>query len=211
MKTDDLIAALAADTVRDPGPPRLLWPLMLPALALSGAALFATSGFRPGLLAALADPMVAAKVLLPLALGLLAAAVALRLARPAAGAGRLAPALLAVPAIAAVLVTVTLGLNPPAAWGMLLTGKTMVWCLTLIPAMAVLPLAGALWAIRQGAPTDAGRAGAAAGLASGALSAAVYALHCPEDSPLFFTAWYGTAILMVAAAGALVGARVLRW
>ncbi len=53
--------------------------------------------------------------------------------------------------------------------------------------------------------------GALAGLAGGGLGAAVYAMHCTEDSPLFWVTWYGTAIVVVTVASTLIGSRVLRW
>lgn len=45
----------------------------------------------------------------------------------------------------------------------------------------------------------------AAGVAAG------YALHCTEDSPLFFVSWYGLAIAIVGTLGAWLGHRFLRW
>ena len=52
---------------------------------------------------------------------------------------------------------------------------------------------------------------AAAGLLAGGLAATLYATHCTDDSPLFVAAWYSLAIAGVAALGALIGARWLRW
>ena len=52
------------------------------------------------------------------------------------------------------------------------------------------PLVGALLALRQGAPEHPAFAGAAAGLLAGAIGAACYATHCPDDSPLFVAAWW---------------------
>ncbi|MEA2988814.1 MAG: hypothetical protein QOG83_1525, partial [Alphaproteobacteria bacterium] len=46
---------------------------------------------------------------------------------------------------------------------------------------------------------------------AGALGAAIYAAHCPDDSPLFIAAWYSIAIAVVAAVGAAAGRWVLRW
>ena len=72
-------------------------------------------------------------------------------------------------------------------------------------------LAATLWALRRGASTRPGLSGALAGLLSGAAAATVYAVHCTEDSPLFWSFWYVLAILFATALGALLGARVLRW
>ena len=50
-----------------------------------------------------------------------------------------------------------------------------------------------------------------AGLVAGAIGAAAYAFHCPDDSLPFVALWYGTAIAFCAAVGAILGPRVLRW
>jgi hypothetical protein len=72
-------------------------------------------------------------------------------------------------------------------------------------------LAATLWALRRGASTRPALSGALAGLLSGGAAATVYAVHCPEDSPLFYASWYVLAILGATALGALLGARLLRW
>ena len=54
-------------------------------------------------------------------------------------------------------------------------------------------------------------AGVVAGLVAGGLGAAVYAIHCPDDSPLFVAVWYSIAIAFVATVGGLAGHSVLRW
>ncbi|MCL2429688.1 MAG: NrsF family protein, partial [Alphaproteobacteria bacterium] len=61
------------------------------------------------------------------------------------------------------------------------------------------------------APRSPGLAGAAAGLAASGAAVVLYASHCPDDSPLFVAVWYSSAIAIVAAAGFLAGARLLRW
>jgi hypothetical protein len=68
-----------------------------------------------------------------------------------------------------------------------------------------------LIALRRGAPSSPGYAGAVAGLVSGGIAAALYALTCPDDSPLFIATWYSLAIAAVVAGTAWVGSRVLRW
>ncbi|MGB6637955.1 MAG: NrsF family protein, partial [Bradyrhizobium sp.] len=71
--------------------------------------------------------------------------------------------------------------------------------------------AGALVGLRHGAPARPAVAGAMAGLISAGLAAALYASHCTDDSPLFVATWYPIATAMVVAAGALIGAKVLRF
>ena len=47
--------------------------------------------------------------------------------------------------------------------------------------------------------------------AAAGLAATLYASHCTDDSPLFVATWYPIATAMVVAAGALIGAKVLRF
>jgi hypothetical protein len=68
-----------------------------------------------------------------------------------------------------------------------------------------------MWAMRRGAPASPVWAGAAVGRLAAAMGAALYALHCFDDSPLFAAVWYSAAILIVSAVGAAMGARLLRW
>ena len=90
-------------------------------------------------------------------------------------------------------------------------GKTITTCLVMIPLLSILPVASLLYAVRQGATTAPARAGFVAGLAGSGLSAAIYALHCTEDSPLFYVTWYGLAIMGVTLVSTLIGSRFLRW
>nr|WP_271570195.1 NrsF family protein [Bradyrhizobium sp. CCBAU 11386] len=46
---------------------------------------------------------------------------------------------------------------------------------------------------------------------SAGLAATPYASHCTDDSPLFVATWYTLAAALVAAVGALVGSKVLRY
>jgi hypothetical protein len=72
-------------------------------------------------------------------------------------------------------------------------------------------LAGALMARRHGARARPAVAGAVAGLLSAGLAATLYASHCTDDSPLFVATWYTIATALMAAIGALVGAKLLRY
>jgi hypothetical protein len=211
MKTDDLIAALAADSPAEAPLRRGLWPALLVALGVAILALGGTLGFRDDLLQSLANPVSVMRFVLTAALGGISLHLALVLARPEGrGMARLWP--LALP------VTVALGLwlwifaiTPAGAVPMAVVGKTMVACLVTIPLLSILPVAAILVALRRGATTAPALAGFAAGLAGGGLAAMTYALHCTEDSPLFYVTWYGLAIAGVTLATTLIGARVLRW
>ena len=211
MKTEELLAALAADPVPGPGPAARALRAVPVAAAAIVAAVWAALGFRPTILSDLPDPLSTLRFGLTLALFAAAGAIALRLSRPDARAGWPALALAAIPAVAAALWTWALLTTPPGGLGMAIQGKTLVTCLVSVPALSVLSSGAILWSLRQGAPTAPRLTGFLAGLAGGGLAAAAYALHCTETNPLFYVTWYGTGILVSGAAGALIGPRLLRW
>lgn len=211
MKTDDLIRALAADTVRQPHLRTTLVLGMVPSLAIAVLAVWFVLGFRADLLTALVTPISVARILLTGILGITATRLALLLARPEGGqVARLWP-LAAVAAAAFGLLLWAYITTPADARQMATVGKTMATCLVTIPLLSVLPVASLHYVLRQGATTTPLRAGFVAGLAGSGLSAAIYALHCTEDSPLFYVTWYGLAIMGVTLVSTLLGARSLRW
>jgi hypothetical protein len=90
--------------------------------------------------------------------------------------------------------------------GTKLVGSNSLICLTAIPLLSLSVLAAAPSALRVGAPTRPTLAGAAAGLLAGGFVAALYAMQCTDDTPLFS---YSVAIV-VSLAGA-AAPRLLRW
>jgi hypothetical protein len=211
MKTDELIRTLAADTMQGPKLRSKLMVLLLPALAIAALALWLTLGFRPDLGSALLTPISAARFVLAGVLGFTACHIALTLARPEGHmTARLWP-LAAVAGAALGLVVWSFATTAQDARQMATVGKTIATCLVTIPLLSILPVGALLYTLRQGATTAPARAGFVAGLAGSGLSAAIYALHCTEDSPLFYVTWYGLAIATVALVSALMGARMLRW
>jgi hypothetical protein len=116
-----------------------------------------------------------------------------------------APALLVLAVIAELLET------PAQSWIPHLIGHNSVYCLTLVPMLALAPLACLLFALKESAPVHPGRAGAVAGLAASGVAVVLYASHCPDDSPLFVAVWYSFAITIVAALGHFAGTRLLKW
>jgi hypothetical protein len=100
---------------------------------------------------------------------------------------------------------------PASLFGARLVGRNASVCLVAIPAMAALPLAGLLLALKRATPASPTGAGALAGLAAGAVAACFYGVHCTDDSPLFVATWYGLALAGLSALGALVGRRWLAW
>jgi hypothetical protein len=212
VRTSDLIRVLVADNNARALPPgRALMLALVPSLAITFSLHLATLGLRPHLLSLLGEPRLTFKLGLTVLLAVLSGPLALRLVKPGASVGAQALMLTAVPLLLAAALAGELLAVPRALWGERLVGSNALHCLESIPFLAAAPLAGILLALRHGAPERPGLAGAAAGLFAGAIGAACYATHCPDDSPLFVAAWYTLAIGIVTAAGAAAGHRFLRW
>lgn len=211
MTTEDLIRVMAADTAR---PQPLTTSLMLglfPSLLVALAVVATVLGFREDLAASLLTPLLAMRSLLVAALGLVAIRCALDLLRPEGGDSvRLWP-LAGIGAAALALLVWAYVTTPADTRQMAFFGKTLVLCLVMIPLLSILPVAAILFTLRRGATTAPALAGFVAGLAGSGLAAAIYSLHCTEDSPLFYVTWYGLAILSTAAVSAALGSRLLRW
>lgn len=213
MKTGDLIRALAADAeTRTASPQRALALALIPGVAIAFGLYFAALGLRPHLFALLGEnPRLVFKLCLTFLLACLSGRFVLRLVRPGADARGSALLLAVAPALLAIANLVELLTVPAALWSQRLVGSNAIHCLESIPFLGAVPLVAALLALRHGAPEHPALAGAGAGLLAGAIGAALYATHCPDDSPFFVATWYTLAIAIVAAVGALVGARLLRW
>ena len=212
MRTDDLVRALAADGGR------LGLPLaMRMALALGGTTVLVAvvylplHGTRHDVMSLAWTLRLVFKFAVPLAVAVAAGGLALDLVRPGTPVRRRLAWLALVAAALAAGVATELAVVPPAEWGARLVGANALRCLATVPMLSLLPLAAALAVLSRGAPRSPAAAGAGAGLAAGAAGALVYAMVCPDDSPLFLAVWYGIAAAVVTALGALVGRRVLRW
>jgi hypothetical protein len=212
METDQLIRTLAADSAHRARPVSLVLALgLLAAAPFSVAMFFAGLGVRPDIMTAMHNPFFDLKFAVALALAISAIAVGLHLSRPEASLRGwawmlLIPAGLLVGAIASEMML-------PQRLPMMtrLMGSNSRLCLTAIPLMSLPLLAATLIGLRHGAPTRPAITGAIAGLLSAGLAATLYASHCTDDSPLFVATWYTIATALVAAIGAGVGARVLRF
>ena len=212
MKTEDLIRALAADGATRPMPlQRTLAVALVPGVAIALMFHFTILGLRPHLLALLDEPRLLFKLCITILLAALSAVLVSRMARPGAGVHRIALLLTIVPVLLFAANIAELYALPAALWGQRLIGSNAIHCLESIPFLAAAPLFAILLALRKGAPERAALAGAAAGLLAGAIGAAFYATHCPDDSPLFVATWYTLAIAFVTVIGAIAGARLLRW
>lgn len=211
MNTEELIAVLARDSV----PPRRFGSIVGIALAggilLAALVFFATVGFRADIDTALQSARFLFKFVFTIALGAGAARLVLALGRPGASFRQHARSLILAPLLLAAAVAVELWLLPKGQWMPRMIGHNARFCLTLIPLFSVGPLACLLAALKQGAPSRPGLAGAMAGLAASGIAATFYAANCNDDSPLFLLLWYSLAITLVTAAGYLSGRRLLRW
>lgn len=211
MRTDALIRALAADARPDPAPAAALRRgLAIGALVVAALAL-PLLGLRPDPMAVLTSARVMLKQLLPVLLAVGAFGAALALARPDGRVGRWGLVLAAVPLLLLGAVAAELAALPREGWMPAMMGATHRFCVIWVTVMALPPLAGTLWALRNGASTRPGLSGALAGLLAGGTGAALYAIHCTEDSPLFYAVWYGLEILAATAIGWAAGRRLLRW
>jgi hypothetical protein len=212
VETDQLIRTLAADNSERSRPVGFVLALALVAAApVSVVMFFATLGVRPDVMTAMHNPFFDLKFAVTLALAISAIAISLHLSRPEALLRGWALLLL----VPAGLLAAGIGgeMMMPQRLPMMtrLVGHNSRACMTAIPLMSLPLLAGALYGLRHGAPTRPAVAGAIAGLLSAGLAATLYASHCTDDSPLFVMTWYSIAAALVAAIGALVGSRVLRF
>jgi hypothetical protein len=101
--------------------------------------------------------------------------------------------------------------TPPAGRLQLWLGRTSQVCSPWIVGLSLPIYLALVVALRRLAPTRLAMAGGFAGLTSGAVAAALYALHCPEQAPAFIATWYGLGVLGAGAIGALSGRWLLRW
>jgi hypothetical protein len=212
MDTDRLIQTLAADNDTRARPVGVvLASALLVALPVSGAMLLATLGIRPDIMTAMHNPFFDLKFVVTLALALPAIAISLHLSRPEASLRGWAWLLLLPVGILALAISGEMMQPQRLPMMTRLIGSNSRVCMIAIPAFSLPLLAAALFGLRHGAPARPAVAGAVAGLLSAGLAATLYAAHCSDDSPLFVATWYSLATAMVAAIGALAGAKLLRF
>jgi hypothetical protein len=213
MKTDDLIALLAADGA--PVDPHAVSRRFGTGLGLGTVAavalMLAWLGLRPDMVDAARLPMFWYKLAFPALLGGAALAAAARLSRPGVRVGlvwlALAAPVMALWAISAWL----LAQAPPLLRTDMLLGSSSSVCTFNIAVVSVPLFIAAFWAMKGFAPTRLALAGAVAGLLAGAVGALVYALHCTEMEAPFLAVWYVAGMLVPTVFGAVLGPRLLRW
>jgi hypothetical protein len=211
MKTSSLIDALAQDAPLRSTLARALSGAVIAGVVVAGLVFFLMVGFRDDIMAAAETPRFLLKFVVTIALACAATAALVRVAKPGAKVGLAGWALAIAPAILVVAVAIELIALPETLWVTALLGRNAKHCMTLIPLMALGPLACLLVALREGAPSHPGLAGAIAGLAASGIAATFYAANCTDDSPLFVVTWYPLATSIVVLLGYIGGRRFLRW
>lgn len=212
MKTQDLIRALAADTSTSAAPMARIWSLaVVGAAALAAIVFLLTIGPRPDIAAAAETVRFVAKPVLTMTLAMAALVAIGALSRPVPVRRTALAWLAAVPVLMGAAVALELAAVPSEQWRARLVGTNSMVCLTYIPLIGAGPLLLFLLALRHGAPGRPAIAGAVAGLLAGGIAATFYAMHCPDDSPLFVATWYTIAVAGLAAIGAAFAPCIARW
>ena len=210
MKTDELIESLAAQPLeRRTSIPRTFARSLAYGLCVA-ISLWLALGSRD-LLVSTTSIRFDVKLLSTLSLAVAASGLLLRMARPGAPVGYWLKGLLVAPGVVALAVIAELAATASGSWWTRLIGTNALDCLTYIPLLSAAPLVGLLLAMRQAAPTEPCLAGAVCGLSAGGFGGFFYAMHCPDDSPLFLATWYTIAIAGVTLIGGVAGSRILRW
>ena len=211
MKTDDLINMLAKDARVRIRFGRVFLIALGIGVVISAVLLLSTIGIRRNMADMIETPRVIFKLGFTLLLAVTATRLAFRIGKP--GVSLQSAALMLVLPLAVLIIGIVteLFVVPQTAWASSMEGRFSAFCLFFVPTLSTAPLAAILYSVRQGAPENPGKAGAVAGLAAGGIAAAIYAWHCPDDSPLFLATWYTTATAAVTALGAIIGSRYLRW
>ncbi|ATE65557.1 NrsF family protein [Rhizorhabdus dicambivorans] len=213
MDSDALIRSLAADL--RPVPRNAVGLRIAAGLGVGGAATVALIGwwlgFRPDFDVAMRGYTFWMKWIYTASLGTVAVSAAIQLARPEPVPLR-GLWLLGLPVLLlAAIGLVEMARTPSDQWFAMWLGRSWKQCPWIVLRLSIPIFIGLLWAYRRLAPTRLRAAGAAAGLAAGACAATLYCLHCPETSAMFVLTWYSLGIAAMAAIGALVGPRLLRW
>lgn len=213
MRTEELLRALTADGARPVVPiRRTLAAALLTGTLLSVLVFGLLLHPRPDIAQAIYTGPFVFKLIVCALLAGTAAALLSDTARPLPRFRRYWSGLLAsAPLLLGIAIIVELTRMPAHTWTARLIGHNAAHCLLLIPMLSLAPAGCVLVGLRNGAPIQPALAGAIAGLVAGGVAAALYALSCPDDSPLFVATWYSIAIAAVTAASSYAGRHVLRW
>ncbi len=170
----------------------------------------ATLGVRNDLMMGMADEMFFLRSGVLLMLGIATAITVVNMARP--GVGKLSRGwiwALITAALFPLTAAIMSAINMPPVEA--LRPMEGLKCLA-VSGIAALTIGGGLtyW-LRQGAPTSPERAGWLIGIASGALGAAAYNIHCPFNDIYYIGLWFTIPVVISAVLGRLVVPALIRW
>jgi hypothetical protein len=216
VNTDRLIDLLSANLA--PVSRGQLTKTLLLAIVSGGVGavmvMLGTVGLRAGLQTTAHLEWTALKLVLPLSVIALGAPFLAHSMRPGL-ASSTSWLLVFFPFVAAIAVSLAILLIVrPEIWLEMLRGSGQISsprCFLCILSFAALPFVTLIWALRQGAPTRLGVAGALAGIVAGGIGAVAYAFNCDSDTIPFITTCYSSAIALCAFIGAQLGPWLLRW
>ena len=215
MKTDELIHKLSKDASVASRPPLLLW---LAGTALGGAAVMAAtvallpiSPFRADLLQRFLQARFLGETLLWLTTAAATFSVVYKLSIP--GLWRRRDALWAVVPAGLFLLLFLSRPEPMGAgadWA-----REMDWvrgfCGPVIFWVGLSQAALMAWIVRKAAPTRLALAGFWIAFGSGAFGSFLMQFVCPKENFAHVALWHVTPVLVLAAAGAILGRKLLRW
>ncbi|ALL68453.1 hypothetical protein K788_00002615 [Paraburkholderia caribensis MBA4] len=213
MKTDELIDLLSRRA--EPVDNRIAvrqFAQWLPLAALGSLLMMRTIyGLRPDLPSAAQTGLFWAKLALPACIAIGALIITTRLSRPGAKVG--AGWLYIVVPLALVWLGggFIVGTAAPQDRSLLILGISWRSCPFNILLLSVPGVVATFLAVMSLAPTNLRLAGASAGLLASSIATIAYCFHCPEMSPAFWSIWYVLGMGLVAAIGAALGPRLLRW
>jgi hypothetical protein len=210
VKTDELIELLSKDSAPWRFRSVVAWAVAS-GIIIAAILFFVAIGFRPDIAEAVKSGRFLFKFVVTIALAATAIWVTLSVGRPDGALAQRGFALWLAPALLACAVLIELLVLPESQWMPQLIGQKARFCLTLIPLLSIGPFACLIAALRAGAPSNPGLAGAVAGLAASGIAATFYAANCTDDSALFVMTWYPIAIVLVSTMGYLLGRKVLTW
>jgi hypothetical protein len=211
LKTNDLISLMAEDAPVTMRLGRRMTLALMIGVVISAALLLSTIGMRQNMAEAIETSRVLFKIGVTLMLAIAASGLVFAIGRPGVPLLLRGLALVVPLVLVAGAISMEMMMTPSDSWAARMMGKHAPFCVFFIPVLSIAPLAGFMIALRNGAPENPGVAGAVAGLAASGIAAAIYAWHCPDDSPFFVATWYSTAIAIVTAVGYFLGKRLLRW
>lgn len=211
MLTDNLIRTLTLDRQMGQKPSVYLARAFVAGVFVAGVLFFSEVGFRQDIDSAIRTTRFVFKFVVLVPLAILSTLALSHVSTPVKSARFWLGALLIPVAALMIAAVVELVVMPESTWLTRMIGTNSANCMSIIPMLAIFPLAGFLLALKQTAPRNPALCGAVAGLAASSIAATFYASNCFDDSPLFLILWYPLAMGVVVLAGYFIGGKLLRW